>query len=298
MVNVEDYLEGALEKEKPIRKYEWCPIVCKNGAFVNVSESITDAYNSLLINNLGFVETIICHTNEPYMWFEHYGNIKQSIKALSFNAESFLSSEDLRRKIEIFISKNHYPSYSRIHLFVWQSLDSNQIEWLMTQEKLHNCPYDFSKTSYIIGVYNESLLARLPNPWINVPTVVNVLAEKWSKNQGYDAACLVNYENKIVSTTQGSIYIIKNMNIIGVNPMYGTHQDAIESTIALLSVKLGMNMKYIDGLTLDILYDADEIMIASASNGVKCVVGIEQKRYSKNITEKIALLISEHFVGA
>ena len=298
MSDILQYLEGAEPEQPIVPKHQWCAVACKNGAFFDATKSLFNVYNSLINRSLGFSEELICSANEPYMWLEHYSIIIQSVRALFGNDAEFPSADDLRRKIEIFISKNHYPSFSLIRLIVWQSEDNMTIEWAMLQEKMQQSPYDFRRTSLVLSVFSDSYTPRIPNPWIKMPSIIGCYAERWIEKKAIDGACIVNYEERIIDTTAGNLYLLIDKDFVGVNPLYGAHYDALTSIVERIVPRIGLTVRYVDGMTAKMFDQADEALVVSATSGVRCVVGIDNRRYSKQVTEKIAMLVSDYFIGA
>ena len=298
MTDILDYIDGALPEQEITPANNWCPIACKNGIFFEVEKPLFNAHNSLINRTLAFTDKSICSANEPYMWNEHYNIVAKSVRALFSDKAEFIKSNDLHRKVEIFISKNHYPSFSRITLMVWQSELSEQIEWIMLQEKLKTSPYEFEQSSLVLGVYDEVCKPCLPIAGIGVPTVVDVFAERWRKEHKFDAVCYVDSEKRIVDTSAGNIYLIIGNQMVGVNPNYGGRNDALSVVTDRIAARNGLELKYINGFQRKNIESADEIMVVSSAYGVKCVVGVDNNRYRKQKTEKLAMLVSEYFTGA
>lgn len=181
---------------------------------------------------------------------------------------------------------------------VWQSELSEQIEWIMLQEKLKTSPYEFEQSSLVLGVYDEVCKPCLPIAGIGVPTVVDVFAERWRKEHKFDAVCYVDSEKRIVDTSAGNIYLIIGNQMVGVNPNYGGRNDALSVVTERIAARNGLEIKYINGFQRKNIESADEIMVVSSAYGVKCVVGVDNNRYRKQKTEKLAMLVSEYFTGA
>lgn len=274
----------------------WCPKICYNNEILDDTTSIINVYSSLFINGLCFFEDIICKANTPYAWLEHYNNILRSINALQFNTEDFPSSDIMLRRLEIFISKNHYPAFSLIRLMVWQStVNPQKIEWVFLQKKLPSNPYDFNPNGIIIDTFEDAILPQLLCNWVKMISPVRALAEKWAKQHNYAAAGLINTERRIIGTTLGNLYIIKGNNIIGVNPSYGTYYNTLETIVKAIAPRLGFDMKYAEGLTSQAIQAADEIMIISEITGIHCVIGYGSTRYYKKSTSKIAQEVANYF---
>lgn len=101
---------------------------------------------------------------------------------------------------------------------------------------------------------------------------------------------LSNSENKIIEAVGSNIYLVKGNQVFGVEPDSGAYTDISKSKIIEIIQSLNLQFVLCRGFSIYDLEEADELFTVNAVDGIKWVVGFEDKRYFNNVVKKISSL--------
>lgn len=99
---------------------------------------------------------------------------------------------------------------------------------------------------------------------------------------------ICNTENRIIEAVGSNIYLVKGNTVLGLDENNGAFIDI--SKKKLLNIFSVLKLKFIPcrGFSILELSEADELFIANSIDGIRWVVGFEDKRYFNNIVKKIS----------
>ena len=294
-INLIDSIEDEPVAEP--NKATWCSKICLDGQIVGIETPFGNVWSSAFTNGLCFSETMLCRGNSPYSWREHYYNILDALKALNIKSDNTLNANQLLRRIEVLSQKNHYPPYSIVRITIWQQ-EPNEIHYNILQQRLSEIPYNATPNEKLILLpYNENQMNDTTFAWIERPDILQTIAHQSALQQDYHAACLFNNRNEIVTTTIGNLYIIRNMQVTGVQYQNGAHRYTIEQYVEKVVQEYGYKINYVSaGLTMQMLKEAQECIVVNDTFGIKSITGIGNAvRYTKDNAIKLALKLRKMF---
>lgn len=263
-------------------------VIYINDAWVEADTAQTSVDNSIFNSGLGFYQTLICRGNEPFFWREHYELILSSMSALHFNTEVFPRGYELRRKIELLVSRNHYPPFSRIKITVWQpSSDNEQVRWSLSLEKLTVHPYNFNPQGLIANVYYDCRKMASPFSHANTCSVLKAMAKKAQLSNRWDTTLILNGDNNIIETIDSNIYVVAKDKVYTPSLQSGATANAIHNMICEACKNVGYQVMFLDGISASFLRTADEAFIASAAYGITPLLGFEQQRFYINMVKDV-----------
>lgn len=276
--------------------HSWCPKMYLNNVLTDIETPMATVMSSHITSGICFSETIICQGNQPYLWREHYINISEALKALGLNQEDFLTSKELERKIQVLCQKNHYPPFSLFKVYIWQQIDTNAIQYAIVQERLKDNPYGLIDEKLFLSIYHDAAIYPSPISWIDMPNPIYTIARNAAIKDNCNEACITDHNGRIITTTKGNIYILKEFDLIGVRYTDGAKKDAIEEPLEKAAGELGYTLKYVPGISIEMLNKARECMVASSSYGIRLVDGCGTKRFYKEFGAKIAMKLQDLFI--
>jgi len=276
--------------------HHWCQKMYLNNTLTDIETPIATVMSSLVTTGICFNETIICQGNQPSLWREHYLNISEALKALGKDPDDFLTSRELERKIEVLCQKNHYPPYSLIKVTVWLKTETDELQYAIIQERLKENPYKLTDEKLFLSIYHETPIFPSTISWIDMPNPIYVLARKAAHEDNCDEACITDHQGRVVTTTKGNIYLLSGYDLIGVRYSDGAKRDAIEEPLEKAAKALGYTLKYVPGISVEMINKARECIIASSSFGIRLVDGCGTKRFYKEFGPKIAINLHNLFV--
>jgi len=98
---------------------------------------------------------------------------------------------------------------------------------------------------------------------------------------------ILNNKDLVVEAIRSNVYLIKRNTVFGVSMQQGAYADITKPLMLTIFEQLKLSYSENDGITVQNLLDADEILLVDAITGIQWVVGFEGKRYFNNAIRKI-----------
>ncbi len=274
----------------------WCPVVCIDGAFVDIAEGVATAECSVVEHALSFSITFVTRGTEPFLWREVYLSILAKARALRFVTMSVPSSEKLRQSISLLISKNKYPPFSRMRLTFWQHGRSQMdTRWLLVQERLKQHPYAFAKDPLVLDDRPERLLFPSPLTEAGVLPVDVLLMHRDALFGNRSAAIVRNTQGDIATTTIGNIYFMNGRNAVTPSLASGARNDVMHAVVVDAMRTVGYNCQAVDEVNDTVVQNSHDCLVADASYGVRCVSMIGAKVFHIDGSREVAHELSSKF---
>lgn len=222
------------------------------------------------------------------------------LELLVFN-QSFAEFTDydgkgLKRQLERTLTKN--KQFMGALLTIQFRLLNQKIQYTIQSEKLDTPDYELNEKGLYIDIFDQ-----VQKPVASLSNLSLGSAVYWSivKNYLYgapvDQLLLVNTEDLVIEAPQSNIYLITGDRIRGASCEQGVYLDISQPLLLELFSKLNLNYSENEGITIEDLRKADEIMIVNAIEGIRWVVGFEGKRYFNNTIRKISDSFTKGFVS-
>ncbi len=205
----------------------------------------------------------------------------------SFAEFTDLDGKGLKRQLERTLTKN--KQFMGAILTIQFRLLNQKIQYTIQSEKLDTADYELNEKGLYIDIFDQ-----VQKPAASLSNLSLGSAVYWSivKNYLYgapvDQLLLVNTEDLVIEAPQSNIYLITGDRIRGASCEQGAYLDISQPLLLELFSKLNLNYSENEGITIEDLRKADEIMIVNAIEGIRWVVGFEGKRYFNNTIRKIS----------
>jgi len=214
----------------------------------------------------------------------------------SFAEFTDLDGKGLKRQLERTLTKN--KQFMGAVLTIQFRLHNQKIEYTIQSEKLDTADYELNEKGLYIDIFDQ-----VQKPAASLSNLSLGSAVYWSIVRNYlysapvDQLFLVNTDDMVIEAPQSNIYLITGDRICGASCEQGAYLDISQPLLLELFVKLNLNYSENEGITIEDLRKADEIMIVNAIEGIRWVVGFEGKRYFNNTIRKISDSFARGFIS-
>lgn len=214
----------------------------------------------------------------------------------SFAEFTDLDGKGLKRQLERTLTKN--KQFMGALLTIQFRLLNQKIQYTIQSEKLDTADYELNEKGLYIDIFDQ-----VQKPAASLSNLSLGSAVYWSIVRNYlygapvDQLLLVNTEDLVIEAPQSNIYLITGDRIRGASCEQGAYLDISQPLLLELFSKLNLNYSENEGITIEDLRKADEIMIVNAIEGIRWVVGFEGKRYFNNTIRKISDSFTKGFIS-
>ena len=193
---------------------------------------------------------------------------------------------ELKRQMERTLTKNKQFLGSLLTIRFWVS--EQKVSYSIQSEKLESINYQLNTNGLYVAVFQE--IKKAAGSLSNFATGSELywkLAEIHLKSSSFDQFLILNNKDLVVEAIRSNVYLIKRNTVFGVSMQQGAYADITKPLMLTIFEQLKLSYSENDGITVQNLLDADEILLVDASTGIQWVVGFEGKRYFNNAIRKI-----------
>ncbi|OFX63737.1 MAG: hypothetical protein A2066_12210 [Bacteroidetes bacterium GWB2_41_8] len=193
---------------------------------------------------------------------------------------------ELKRQMERTLTKNKQFLGSLLTIRFWVS--EQKVSYSIQSEKLESINYQLNTNGLYVAVFQE--IKKAAGSLSNFATGSELywkLAEIHLKSSSFDQFLILNNKDLVVEAIRSNVYLIKRNTVFGVSMQQGAYADITKPLMLTIFEQLKLSYSENDGITVQNLLDADEILLVDAITGIQWVVGFEGKRYFNNAIRKI-----------
>ncbi|MCI5982801.1 MAG: aminotransferase class IV [Marinilabiliaceae bacterium] len=229
----------------------WCQKYFHDGRHHTLDEPFWGPFSSVRYG-MQVTELIAMRGNEPYLWREHFRSLLAKLEAWNMDRYALPNADEMKRRIEVLASKNHYPPYSLIHIVVWTEVDgqSEYVDFAILQSRMPLDLFDLKpKPLWLCPPPSNVVVAKANVAMPGVDSILEASAHRAATLSGKDGAYLVNADGNIVRTTVGNLYLISPGKVTGVSTEAGALPDVLTDDLlkTIESERLGFEL--CDGFT-------------------------------------------------
>jgi branched-subunit amino acid aminotransferase/4-amino-4-deoxychorismate lyase len=275
------------------------PWILYNGQWKRNGEILATNNRSFLYGD-GLFETIrIVDTRAPFLSL-HVERLLKSMSLLGFEENEDLTELRLSKFIEQLLTKNRWYKGARVRFTVFRMAEgkytpeNQQTGYILTGEPLVSDPvFPFKGKGRIMDSYSSLLKSNnLLSITKTTSSIIYVLAGLYANQNSFDDVFLKNQNEEIIETVNSNVILIKKRELIAPGP----EQFALDGTMRKTVLKIGreMGFKIIErGLIESDVFEADEIMLTNAIQGINWVKGYKDRRYYSNIGFEFSKKLNE-----
>lgn len=239
-------------------------------------------------------ETLRACANYIYFFENHLNRLKQGMKLLKMNIPEDFENGILEKQIKKLLLKNKLFKGIRIKIFVFRATGgyytpiSNEINFLITTEKLINKTYTFNKIGLRIDIFKE--IYKSNNFFSNYKTansLVFIMAGIYKTEKLLDDCILINENHNLIESISSNIFLVKDNFLFTPSLKSACVAGIMRQNIINISKDLDLKVSENLDLTEKHLQASDEIFLTNAIQGIRWVSAYKNKRYFNKTAKKI-----------
>jgi len=246
-----------------------------------------------------FFESIRIRNGKPLFVKEHCKRLDKTLAALKMQKPNGFTADYISDAVEQLAKENAIGQEGRARLTFYRDgsgfyqSESNAVSWILEAEALAEKEYVLNKKGINIGVFREikkpfNKLSELKSG----NALLYVLASEFTKEQKLDDCLLLNDAGRIAEGSNANVFAVKG-DILYTPLLSEACLDGVMRAVLIsLAAKNGIELKETK-VEENLLLDADELWLTSASRGIRWVKTCEGKTFeNEKAREFVALLNS------
>lgn len=203
---------------------------------------------------------------------------------------------ELKRQLERTLTKNKHFLGAIITLTF--RFFGQKVQYTIHSEKTDSTGYELNeKGLYVEIIYPiQKSISSLSSLSIGSEIFWNI-AKSHLKESTADELLIINTSKDIVEAPESNIYLIKGKTVRGSSSEQGAYIDLTKPFMLDLFNKLGLRYTENEEITKADVYEAEELLLVNSINGIRWVIGFEEKRFFNNTIRKISDLFNQRLTN-
>ena len=272
---------------------------CHNGEFYLSGEKSLSHTNRAFAFGDALFETIHCLGTSPQFFQNHWLRLTKGMEILKMKSDKDFIKENLRSYIEKLLNRNRIFKGARIRLTVFRdegglyTPERDSISWLIESSALAIEKYELNHKGLHIDIYDGvhkpiNILSNLKT----TNTLLFVLAGIYGKENKLDDCLVLNQFGRITESISSNIFLLLDEKLITPPLSEGCIAGTMRHTIIELANQLGYVVEE-RGILEKNLFEAEEIFITNAIQGVRWVAAYKDRRYFNFVARKMIVALNE-----
>ena len=229
---------------------------------------------------------------------ENLEQLKSQAEALRLTfPQEFEDHREIFRLTKRMLNKNRFyrSGYLQFQV-VWRG---NQAEILITSNAFSTFGFPFSEGGLLATFSNQKKIKQ--NTFNRFPYFNEMLWETGMaeiRQTPYRQVIFLNEQHAVCECAHANIFLVRENELLTPAISSGCYNDVLRPVIIDLAKKTGLKVYENENIEKSMLYESDEIFLASESLGIQWILGIENKRFLHNfsmqIHEKLSIRMHQH----
>lgn len=268
-----------------------------NGNILSEKEPLFTTKNRAFRYGDGLFESIKMIKGELKFLNYHALRLQEGMKLLCYKNYKTFTAEFLNEQIHQLAKSNKIFDNARIRFSVFRegeglyTPESNNGLFVVEMHKTHESAYEINKKGVLIDVFQD--VRKNYNALSGIKTsncLPYILAAIHKQNAGVDDSILLNDEGYLVEGISSNLFLVKNGEFYTPALTEGCVAGVMRRVMLEMGLHTGLKMHEVK-IKPEALRNADEIFLTNATQGIRWVVGFQEKRffngYSKMLTEML-----------
>ncbi|MCO4292222.1 aminotransferase class IV [Solitalea sp. MAHUQ-68] len=245
----------------------------------------------------GLFESIRMIKGELKFLSFHTERLQYGMKQLMFSNYKTFTADFLNQQVHQLAKSNKLFDNARIRISVFRegeglyTPETNQGAFIIEMQKMEESAYETNKKGVIIDLFsgvrkNYNQLSGLKTS----NSLPYILAAIQKQQTGVDDVILLNDEGYLVEGISSNLFLVKNGEFYTPALTEGCVAGVMRRVMLEMALHTGLKMHEVK-IKPEALRDADEIFLTNATQGIRWVVGYQEKRffnsYSKMLTDML-----------
>ena len=272
---------------------------------INCNGNIQDTSNLAVESNRGFLfgdaifETIKVNGTKILFLEEHYLRLMASMRICRMEIPMNFTMEFMEEEILKLIALQTNKVSNRIRFSVFRNAEgfynptSNDVQFIITCSELASDSYVFSSTTYEVELYKDfhiskHLLATLKTN----NKMINVVANIFAKENGFENCLLINEDKNVVEATNGNVFMKMGNQIITPPTSDGCLNGIMRKQIIAIVNKMDTIEMIEKSISPFDLQKADELFISNVITGIQPITKYRKKEFTSEVAKEITGLLN------
>jgi branched-chain amino acid aminotransferase len=272
---------------------------------INYNGSIQDTSNYSIENNRGFLfgdaifETIKVNGTKILFLEEHYLRLMASMRICRMEIPMNFTMEFMEEEILKLIALHTNKVSNRIRFSVFRNAEgfynptSNDVQFIITCSELASDSYVFSSTTYEVELFKDfhvskHLLATLKTN----NKMINVVANIFAKENGFENCLLINEDKNVVEATNGNVFMKMGNQIITPPTSDGCLNGIMRKQIIAIVNKMDTIEMIEKSISPFDLQKADELFISNVIAGIQPITKYRKKEFTSEVAKEITNVLN------
>ncbi|MBN2213302.1 MAG: aminotransferase class IV family protein [Bacteroidales bacterium] len=278
--------------------------ICLNGSYVKVDKPLLEIQNRSFLYGDGIFETIHANGTEPQFIERHLNRMLGSMRILKMVIPDFFTTEYFTSHIKGVLTRNKQFQGARIRITVFRNgggryaPEVNEASFVIESSPLDSATYQLNQKGYRVDVFEDMTKPIHPLSGIKTTSaLLLVLAGVFRTEKMLDDCLLLNQNNRICESLSSNLFLVKGNKYYTPSLKEGCLPGIMRQVIIGMIRKESLYLNDDCSLTVEDLFNSDEIFLTNSISGIRWVVAFRQKRYFNKSSKFLIKMLNEKAFG-
>jgi branched-subunit amino acid aminotransferase/4-amino-4-deoxychorismate lyase len=274
--------------------------ICLNGDFLKANEPCFVSDTRAIRYGDSLTENIHAYATDPQFLHLHLARLTENMRAFSMEVPAYFTVDNLRGLIVRLLNKSRIFSGALIRLTVFRNQNHpmipvrQDISFFIENEALQHDRYVLNEkglNAEICHTYKKTAgnLSHIHK----ANAILFLLAGIQHKSNNATAVILLNQLDRMVETLNSNIFLVSGSSFFTPGVDQGCIPGIMRRVIIDLAGNEGFSINDQSNLTPGALYDAEEVFITNAIQGIQWIGAYGQTRYFNKTAKLLTVKLNE-----
>ncbi len=258
-----------------------------------ISESTFSGINRGLYYGDGLFETIRLIEGKVHLLDVHLKRMQLGFKMLGFESNASLEKETLRDSLLKLAAANELQN-GKIRLTIYRKQggafipETDAVDWLAELQPIDQSIFEINRKGLIVDVYKkEQKHSATRIPYKSVNAAFYIQAGRYARDNKLDEVLIINEREEIIESLYSNVFYLEKDQLYTPPIEGGGLPGVMRAFVIHILNKQGVEVLE-KPLSIEELYDVDELFLTNSIRGIRWVGGFHSKRfYSRHIREYV-----------
>jgi len=278
--------------------------ICLNGDFLKNNEPRIFTNNRAFRYGDALSEDIHAYATEPQFLKLHLDKLTGNMRSLSMEVPAFLSHQNIYSLIGSLLNKNRIFGGANVRITVYRTEGedliplNNAVSWLIESFTLMSDKYVLNERGWTIGISGEFM--KYPGKLSELPrfnSYLFLMAGMECKKSKLDSVILLNPSGRLVEAIHSNIFLVSGRSVFTPGIDQGCISGVMRKVVVDLAIESGYQVNDMSSLTPAALFDAEEVFLTNAIEGIRWAGAYQQTRYFNKTAKLLTTRLNEKAFG-